>query len=188
MGVRSEDMKRQIAALTIALAFGCAAASGAASSRDGAVIRNTGSTNFLGYTVKVWSDGATWAVHANREGTPYGQPVTGHIAPSLAQTFLADARQARKNAGAPQHCMKSASFGTTTVVTYHGWTSSDLECAGGGFTVALAADAHKIAALLKLQGVQVRRIPMLRNEPRRAPSDTPAAQATPTPEPSTPAA
>lgn len=180
-------MKRQIAALTIALTLGVAGACGAAGIRDGGVIRNSGSTNFLGYTVKVWSDGSTWAVHANRAGTPYGSPVTGHISATLAQRFLTDAQKARKNPQAAQHCMKSASFGTSTIVTYHGWTSSDLECPATGFAAALATDTHQIVALLKLQGVQVRRMPMLPNEPRRLPSDSAPTQATPTPEPSVPA-
>lgn len=173
---------KSIAALSITLILGCAAA-GASTVRDGAVIRNSGSTNFSGYTIKVWSDGSTWAVHSNRAGDPMDAPATGHVDPSLAQTFLHDAQQARKNRLVTERCMKSASFGSSTVVLYHGWTSPDLECPGGGFVVALAADAHKIAALLKIQGVHPRRIPMMPNEPRRAPSDSPAGQASPTPEP-----
>lgn len=178
-------MKRQIAAISMALALGCAAFA-AAQTRDGAVIRNSGSTNFSGYTIKVWSDGSTWAVHSNRLGTPVGQPVTGHIPVNLAQTFLNDAQQARRNRVISRPCMKSASFGTVTSVEYHGWTSPDLECPGDGFVVALGADAHKIAAQLQIQGT--RRIPMLPNEPRRVPVEGPSAptgQPSATPEPGT---
>lgn len=176
-------MKRQIAAAAMLLGLTCAAAL-AAHMRDGAVIRNSGSTNFSGYTVKVWSDGATWWVHSNRAGDAIGTPATGHVPQTLAQTFLRDARQARSNRVTSRPCMKSASFGTSTVVTYHGWTSPDLECPGDGFAIALGSDMHKIVALLKIQGLPpARRIPMLPNEPRRVPSEMPSGQASPTPEP-----
>ena len=175
-------MKRQIAVLSMALVLGCAAVA-AAQMRDGGVIRNSGSTNFSGYTIKVWSDGSTWAVHSGRSGTPVGTAVSGHIPENLAQTFLHDAQQARKNRVVSQHCMKSASFGTVTTVEYHGWTSPDLECPGDGFVVALGADAHKIAALLKVQGARPRGL--LPNEPRRIPVEGTPSQASPSPEPST---
>lgn len=183
VGVRSQDMKRQLAALAMAIAFGCLGAASASNIRDGGVIRNSGSTNFSGYTIKVWSDGSTWAVHSNRAGTPIDSPVRGHIPADLAKRFLDDAKQGRKNRDISQHCMKSASFGTSTVVVYHGWTSPDLECPGGGFVETLGQQAHKIAALLKVAGVQPRRIPMLPNERRRAPGDTQSGQPSATPEP-----
>jgi hypothetical protein len=171
-------MQVKTAAVICGLILACIAQVFASATQDGAVIRNTGSTNFSGYSIKVRSDGSTSAVHTNRIGTPIDAPQTGHVDPRLAQTFLRDAQQARKNRlPAPQHCMKSASFGTTTVVLYHGWTSPDLECpANDGFTVALAADAHKIAAALKLQGLPAAHSlqRMLPNEPRR-PEPTPSA-------------
>ncbi len=150
-------MKRATAALTAALIFSAASSGGAAYARDGAVIRNGGSTNFSGYTIKVWSDGSASAVRSGRNGTPEGAATTASIPGNLAQTFLNDARQARSNHAISRACMKSASFGTTTVVLYHGWTSPDLECPGGGFSVALAADAHKIAAVLNVQAMRPKR-------------------------------
>lgn len=150
--------------------------------QDGAVIRNSGSTNFSGYTIKVWSDGSTWAVPSNRAGTAAGTPVTGHIPANLAQRFFQDAQQARKHRVIAEHCMKSASFGSITTVQYHGWTSTDLECPGGGYVAALAADAHKIAALLK---IRVGHRALLPNEPRRVPTEGSPSQASPTPEPAT---
>jgi hypothetical protein len=174
-------MNRQLALLGMVLILACGSAAVAAFTRDGAVIRNSGSTNFSGYTVKVWSDGSTWAVHSNRAGTPLDSPVTGNIPANLAQRFLGEAKQAKQNHAVSRPCMKSASFGTSTLVLYHGWTSPDLECPGDGFTVALGADAHKIVALLKFQGVH--RIPMLPNEKRRIPSDMPSGQSSATPEP-----
>jgi len=176
-------MTRQLAALGMAIAFACLGAASASNVRDGGVIRNSGSTNFSGYTIKVWSDGSTWAVHSSRAGAPIDSAVTGHIPADLAQRFLDDAKQARKNRDVSQPCMKSASFGTSTVVLYHGWTSPDLECPGGGFIETLGQQAHKIAALLKVEGIQPRRIPMLPNERRRPPSDTQSGQPSATPEP-----
>lgn len=175
-------MRRDLAAIGMALLLGTVALA-AAPARDGAVIRNSGSTNFSGYTIKVWSDGSTWAVHSDRSGTEVGQPVTGHVPVALARSLLRDAQQARKNRVISEHCMKSASFGTVTTVLYHDWTSPDLECPGGGFIVALGADAHKIAAQLQIQGT--RRIPMLPNEPRRVPVEAPSEQPAATPEPGT---
>lgn len=174
-------MKRQIAAISMVLALGCAAIA-VAQSRDGAVIRNSGSTNFSGYTIKVWSDGSTWATSSNRAGIATGTASSGHIPANLAQTFLHDAQQARRNRVISEHCMKSVSFGTVTTVIYHGWSSPDLECPGDGFVVALGADAHKIAALLKIEGG---RRTLLPNEPRRVPTESTPSQASPTPEPGT---
>jgi hypothetical protein len=111
--------------------------------------------------------------------------VSGHIPSTLALTFLHDAQQARMNRVISRPCMKSASFGTVTTVLYHGWASPDLECPGDGFVVALGADAHKIAALLKMQGVPGRRIPLMPNEPRRMPAQPQSGQPSPSPEPST---
>jgi hypothetical protein len=174
-------MRRQLATLSIALV--CAVGVAAAQTRDGAVIRNSGSTNFSGYIVKVWSDGSTWAVHANRSGSPLDAPVKGRIPANLAQRFLQEVKQAEHNRIVSQSCMKSASFGTSTIVVYHGWTSPDLECPGDGFAVALAADAHKIVAQLKFSGQPAHRIPMLPNEKRRVPSESPSGQPSATPEP-----
>jgi hypothetical protein len=177
-------MKGLLAVISMALIVSSVSGAGAAARRDGAVIRNSGSTNFSGYTVKVWSDGSTSAVHSDRAGTPIDAPVTGQVPPNVAQRFLAEARQARDNHAVARPCMKSASFGTSTIVEYHGWTSPDLECAGDGYTIALGSDAKKIVALLKIQGTH--RIPMLPNERRRVPSEGPSASGQPsaTPEPS----
>lgn len=178
-------MKRLAAAIITGLMLGCAGAAGA-SQRDGATIVNSGSTNFSGYTIKVRSDGSTWAVHSNRAGNQLDAPVTASIPQDVAQRFLTEARQARKSHISSQPCMKSASFGTTTVVSYHGWTSPDLECPGDGYAVALGSDAHKIVSLLKFQGLPAHPIHLLPNEPRRVPPETPASgQPSATPEPST---
>lgn len=166
--------------------FCIGAALAAAPHKDGAIIRSSGSTNFPGYTIKVWSDGSTWAVRANKAGDQLGRPSTQTIAKPLAQKLLDDAKAAKLSGnviGRP--CMKSASFGSTTVVQYHGWTSPDLECPGDGFVIAMGSDAHKIAAALQIINAPTRR-GLLPNEPRR-PEPAPT-QASPKPEssPATP--
>lgn len=151
--------------------FGIALAGG----RDGATIVNSGSTNFTGYTVKVWSDGSASAMSSGRMGNALSSPSAQNIPPALVQKLLADL-QAAKDAGSDIHahgCMKSVSFGSTMIVKYHGWTSPDLNCPGGGFVNAIGSDAHAILAAMHIQGVPYRRrVPMLPNE-RRMPEPAP---------------
>ncbi len=178
-------MKGFGAVLVFAIAASAASAGYAAASRDGAVIHNTGSTNFAGYTIKVWSDGSATTVPTNRSGTATEQPQTGHVPLGLARKFFDDLKTAKASGRViGRTCMKSASFGTAMVVQYHGWTSPDLECPGDGFVVALAAEAHKIAAALNVRNTMrapVRR-PLLPNEPRRVPQTPPPSQTSPSPE------
>ena len=176
------EMKRTFASLLAAAALLTAAA--LASGRDGATIHNSGSTNFSGYTITVWSDGTARYVHANRAGRQTEQPQHARIDSALVRKLLDDASAAKNGGATGNACMKSTSFGTTTVVQYHGWTSPDLECPGDGFVIALGSDAKKIVAALHVQGQSTRRIPMLPNEPRRVPVERSPGQASPTPEPS----
>ena len=152
----------------------------AARAHDGAVIHNTGSTNFSGYTIKLWSDGTAKVVRATRSGETLGTATTGSIPSDLTRKFFSDLKAAKAGGAAGRSCMKSASFGSSTVVQYHAWTSPDLECPGGGLTVALTADVREITAALQVRVSPVRR-PLMPNEPRRAPETGPS-QATPTPE------
>src|SRR5579871_6538364 len=157
----------RIAACT---SLACLAFIAAAAQRDGATIVNSGSTNFSGYTIKVWSDGSTWAVHSRRGGPAIDQPVRGSVAPQLAAQFLSDLKTAKHSGQIVSHaCVKSASFGSSTVVQYHGWQTPDLLCPGDGFVVSIAADANKIVAALKMTGLSTHRVPMLPNERRRPP-------------------
>lgn len=151
-----------------------AIAAWAAPTRDGAVIRTSRSTNTAAYEIKVWSDGRAQLIQT--EG-----PTSFNIAPGLAKRFFADAAAGRANPGTPGHCMKSASFGTTTVVTWHRWTSSDLQCPPFSAPVtALAADVRAIQAAVKIGG-PLHRIPLPR-EPRMTPrmNPTPSPEVSPT--------
>jgi hypothetical protein len=169
----------------LALAVLAAVAVAYAGSRpDGAIIRNTGSTNFSGYTIKVWSDGRTSTVHSNHSGQAIDRPVSGKVPDTLVAQFFNDLRTAQHAHPVAETCMKSASFGTTTVVVYHGWTSPDLECGGDGHVIALGSDVKKIAAQLRVQPFKAHRIPMLPNEPRRTETNTAQPSATPEPAPS----
>ena len=180
-------MKR-LPALAALASLACFALAAAMPHRDGAEILNSGSTNFAGYTVKVWSDGSAWSVHTLRGGAPAGSPATGSVPADLATKFLSDLAAAKHSGRVvSQACAKSASFGSTLVVRYHGWTTPDLNCPGDGFATSIAADAGKIAAALKVSQVRTHRVPMLPNERRRPPiegSPQPQASATPEPAPS----
>lgn len=149
------------------LATGMALAGG----KDGAVITNSGSTNTAGYSIKVWSDG-TGQVDLRGGGT---RAISLDV--DLVNKFFTDVKAARANPGTPGHCMKSASFGTTTVVLWHNYQSTDLQCPP--FTsdvMALGADVRNIQAAANLASPPRRiRLPL---EPRKIPMATP--EATPT--------
>jgi len=134
---------------------------GAGAPRDGATIVNSGSTNTAGYTVAVWSDGE--ASLSIRGGT--------------TRTFAIPSEESAREANAPaQFCMKSASFGTRTVVTWHGWTSPDLQCPPQeASTAALAQDVRRIVAASGLAGPphRIGLPPSLRKIPQTTPEVTP---------------
>jgi hypothetical protein len=114
---------------------------------DGAVITNSGSTNAPGYEIRIHSDGsAQFGTHGRGVSSVMQR---GTVSPTLAATFFADLKKARaSNVQGEAGCMKSASFGTTTIVNWHGWVSGDLECPRG--SPALKADIFKIQEALHI--------------------------------------
>jgi len=104
-----------------------------------AVIANSGSTNTAGYRIVVATDGRAQIT----QGTTT-RSLT--IPAALATQFYTDLAAAGPLDAMPaRSCMKSASFGTTTVVTYAEKTSPDLQCsAQGDAAKALAADVRAI--------------------------------------------
>jgi len=177
-------MSRILAALAI-LSLGCFAIGRAAGGRDGATIINSGSTNFSGYTIKVWSDGSAQWYHSRAGAPPLDKPVKGSVPAPLALKLLADLK-AGKHAGRliPRPCMKPPSFSATMVAVYHGWTSPDLICGGDGFVNAIGSDANKIVAALGVKPLGTHRVPLLPNEKRSVPSEgSPQPQASASPEP-----
>ena len=150
--------------------------------RDGAVIRNSGSTNFLGYTVKVWSDGQVWASAAGRDGAAIGRARTGRAGTDLVKRFFADVQAARDGHATGAPCMKSASFGSTTTVLWHGWISPDISCPGGDrLTSALRSDVLGIENAAGVSTLTRGTVRLPINEPRRKPNELPPAPASPTP-------
>ena len=152
-----------------------AAVAAAAARADGAVIHNSGSTNTSGYSIKVWSDGRGELTMGRGPG--WGTGRVFNVDPSVAQRFFSNVKAAREDPGTPGHCMKSASFGTTTTVQWHGWNSPDLQCPPFSSAVqAIAADVRDIQTAANI-GSQLHRIPLPR-EPRMIPSAAPEVSPT----------
>lgn len=157
----------------LSIVLACAVLS-ATLQHDGATIVNSGSTNTAGYTITVWSDGtATSLVRGASSPTPFTVPK------ETAERFFSDVKAARGNGAQLQHCMKSASFGTRTVVQWHGWSSPDLQCPPFTPEVgALATDVQSLESAANIQpGSPLRRVPMP-VEMRKIPTATPEVQPT----------
>ena len=142
-----------------------------AAPRDGATIQNSGSTNTAGFTITLWSDGtSSVAMHG-------GNARALVIAPDLTARFFTDLRAAQLENAPPQHCMKSASFGTATTVTWHAWRSPDLQCPPFSANLrTLAQDVQAIEAAAGIGPGSPRRIglpPSLRKNPPATPEVQP---------------
>ena len=112
---------------------------------DGAIITNGGSTNSPGFSIRLHSDGSANFSMGARMVTSIAS--TGHVPQEIAQRFFKDLKAARAaNAAQSRACMKSASFGSTTLLSWHGWNSGDLECPGAD--AALQADVASIKTAL----------------------------------------
>ncbi len=117
----------------------------ASTAQQTAVIVNSGSTNSVGYKITVTSDGTASAVLQNRDGSSVGTQKSFHVATDTAARLFADLAAARKNKMTTVHCMKSASFGSSTHVTWEGWVSPDLDCPPtDSYTDALVKDVENI--------------------------------------------
>jgi len=140
--------------------------------RDGAIIRNSGSTNTAGFTIEVWSDATGSASEAGATPKPFG------LRSDISAQFFADLHAARAENAPAAHCMKSASFGTSTVVQWHGWTSPDLQCRPSSATLrALARDVDAIEAASGIT-TQIRHRIGLPHDLRKIPTPTPEEQPT----------
>src|SRR5579864_5740093 len=115
------------AACTLALAAVLGGAVSAAS-RDGAIIVDSGSTNTSGYRIEIWSDGSATIRLQNRAGVGLGSARPFSVSQTVSTQFFSDLRAARAANVSGEPCMKSASFGTATHASWHGWTSPDLDC------------------------------------------------------------
>jgi hypothetical protein len=136
----------------LAIASGVAAAP-----RENAVIVNSGSTNSYGYTIAVGPDGSATATLQERGGAPAGAPKAFALSAATTARFFADLAAARKGNAADVPCMKSASFGSTTHVTWQGWVSPDLSCPPSGqLERALAADVDAIRQAAGISAMPLR--------------------------------
>jgi hypothetical protein len=147
--------------------------SSAAPRLDGAVILKSASTNTAAVTIKIWSDGHGQLELAN------AAPKTFQVSQSMTRQFFTDVRTARSNPGTPGHCMKSVSFGTSTVVKWHNYTSVDLQCPPFSDAVtALARDAQSIEQAAGIGTTVIPHPGYMRRTPIEGPS-TPTPKATP---------
>jgi hypothetical protein len=112
-----------------------------------AVIRNSGSTNTLPYTIVVHPDGSadvTTDETAVRRTLP--KEMVSGLFEKLAAANPLDALPA-------PHCMRSASFGTSTTIAFGGRRTPDLNCAGSpavrDLADATSAIVHKLDLELK---------------------------------------
>jgi hypothetical protein len=99
----------------------------AAAPSDNAVIVNSGSTNTMGYSIQVSSDGKASVTMQNR-GSSASAAKAFTVSAETSKRFFADLASARKGNVATVPCMKSASFGTSTHISWQGWVSPDLSC------------------------------------------------------------
>ena len=143
-------MRRTAGLLVIAAMVGCFASANATPVRDGATIVDSGSTNTPGYRIDVWSDGSATIVMQNR-GVTNGTTKSFTVALSVANRFFADLKAVKSGNVTGQRCMKSASFGTTTRVTWHGWTSPDLDCPAD--RAPLSALVSSVNAIRQASGI-----------------------------------
>jgi hypothetical protein len=90
-----------------------------------AVIRNSGSTNTEGYTIVVHQD---YSADVALAGTTQHKSLGAAQAKWLFAKLKADEPLASLATG---RCMKSASFGSVTVIAYDGQSTQDLSCGGG---------------------------------------------------------
>lgn len=115
-----------------------------------ALIRNSGSTNTAGYTIVVHPD-------ATVDMTTDGDVTHGTAGHAQVDWLFRKLRAAAPlDAMSGGRCMKSASFGSSTTITYDGKTSPDLTCGGDAMARELDRTASVIATQLGMGGIRSR--------------------------------
>jgi hypothetical protein len=110
-----------------------------------ATIVNSGSTNTSGFKITVESGGRASSIMQNRAGVAQSSVHAFVLSSKQATQFFSDVKAAKAAPGTEGGCMKSASFGSSTHVTWNGWTSPDLQCPSDSAAIkALAADVSTI--------------------------------------------
>jgi hypothetical protein len=91
-----------------------------------ATVNVSGSTNSLPYSITIFMDGsATMSIKGG--STKNFKP--GSVDAKTLKTLLQNVGDVSQLTSS-QPCIKSASFGTVTLITYNGKTSQDISCAG----------------------------------------------------------
>ncbi|MBV9849184.1 MAG: hypothetical protein JO250_05790 [Armatimonadetes bacterium] len=120
-----------------------------------AEIRNTGSTNTMGYRIVVPIAGShtgTAAIFHMNGMVTAGDPDEGNVPMPLVRKFARDLHAAMPLRQLPAgHGMKSASFGTSTFITYRGQRTPDLSFPANAHAQALRDDAIAIADALHVK-------------------------------------
>jgi hypothetical protein len=113
-----------------------------------AVIRNSGSTNTIGYRIFVTPSGQASYVDGNGSGQ-------GQLSQKLTKRFFRDLKAAEPLSNLPvEPCVKSVSFGTTTTVSLGGEQSPDISCPSDNDQVQdLEEDVTAIAKALNVVNV-----------------------------------
>ena len=120
-----------------------------------AVILNSGSSNFSGCRIVVERSGHAEYTPTSRRYTPQGQPPASQqrrIPEALVRRLYANLEAAMPLSSLPaQHCMKSASFGSTLIIEWSDSRTPDLNCGDGGDPKmrALIRSAKEIEALFR---------------------------------------
>ncbi len=105
---------------------------------DGLTIVNSGSTNMAGYRIEVLPNGNM----AYASGTSI---TSGTLPAAVTQKLFGDVRAAVPFAQLGlKPCPKSASFGSTTVLTYKNQTTPDISCPGSAKAGVLYADVQTV--------------------------------------------
>ncbi len=135
-----------VAVIGVACAITAAAVmAGTPAPADQATIVNSGSTNTSGFKITVESGGHASSIMQNRAGVAQSSVHAFVLTPKQATQFFADLKAAKAAPSTEGGCMKSASFGSSTHVTWHDWTSPDLQCPSDNAAIkALVADVATI--------------------------------------------
>ena len=122
-----------------------------AASPTDVVVNNSGATNMRGYTVVIHPDGSADVLQAGK----LTHAIVPH--PQIAWLYAKLGDDAPLGETIAGRCMRSASFGTTTRVSYHGETSGDLGCGGGPAVTELKRTIGVIVAQLGIATTPMRR-------------------------------
>jgi hypothetical protein len=125
----------------------------AAPDANSLIIVNSGSTNMAGYRMEVLPNG-------NMAYASGGNIRSAALPAALTRKLFSDARAALPFAQMGlKPCMKSASFGSTTVLTYKNETSTDISCPGGPKAAALYGDVQAVRQAAGISLLPRRRFP-----------------------------